>query len=153
VEEGEQSFPILGQAGDRLLVLGTISVGERVDRGFGDMAYRLSGGSDRLDTRLDTPPSIRRRHPNFHLAPREPPVLIGNSNANIQVMQPARSLTPLTGEQRVNIGLAQIENCYIGAGRRSRPVRRSPEAVSRISEPQPVREFLARDLDRGAVDA
>src|SRR5436190_20357457 len=29
----------------------------------------LSGGSDRLDTRLDTPPSINRRHPDSGLAP------------------------------------------------------------------------------------
>ena len=28
----------------------------------------LSGGSDRLDTRLDTPPSINRRHPDYRLA-------------------------------------------------------------------------------------
>src|SRR5277367_345102 len=30
----------------------------------------LSGGSGRLDTRLDTPPSIKRRHPDSHLAPQ-----------------------------------------------------------------------------------
>src|SRR5271155_5305404 len=36
-----------------------------------DMAYRsFRGGSGRLDTRLDTPPSIKRRHPDSHLAPR-----------------------------------------------------------------------------------
>src|SRR5690242_4430856 len=34
-----------------------------------DMAYRsFQGGSGRLDTRLDTPPSINRRHPNSCLA-------------------------------------------------------------------------------------
>jgi len=34
------------------------------------MAYRsFRGGSGRLDTRLDTPPSINRRHPNSCLAP------------------------------------------------------------------------------------
>src|ERR1700751_1044363 len=34
------------------------------------MAYRsFWGGSGRLDTRLDTPPSINRRHPNSCLAP------------------------------------------------------------------------------------
>src|ERR1700730_15099781 len=33
------------------------------------MAYRsFRGGSGRLDTRLDTPPSINRRHPNSGLA-------------------------------------------------------------------------------------
>jgi hypothetical protein len=35
-----------------------------------DMAYRsFRGGSGRLDTRLDTPPSINRRHPDSGLAP------------------------------------------------------------------------------------
>src|SRR3954452_2075954 len=34
-----------------------------------NMAYRsFQGGSGRLDTRLDTPPSINRRHPNSCLA-------------------------------------------------------------------------------------
>src|SRR4029077_2367796 len=33
----------------------------------------LSGGSSRLDTRLDTPPSIKRRHPDSRLAPSAPP--------------------------------------------------------------------------------
>src|SRR5258708_4726217 len=36
-----------------------------------NMAYRsFQGGSGRLDTRLDTPPSINRRHPNSCLARR-----------------------------------------------------------------------------------
>src|SRR5438270_11418301 len=35
-----------------------------------NMAYRsFQGGSGRLDTRLDTPPSINRRHPDSCLAP------------------------------------------------------------------------------------
>src|SRR5262252_3329857 len=34
VKEGEQSIPILGQAGDRLVVLGAVFVGEHVDRGL-----------------------------------------------------------------------------------------------------------------------
>src|SRR5712672_3639325 len=39
-----------------------------------NMAYRsFQGGSGRLDTRLDTPPSINRRHPNSCLAPRHHP--------------------------------------------------------------------------------
>src|ERR1700759_3924629 len=42
VEEGEQSFPVLGQAGDRLLVLGTVFLGEHVDRGLRDCAGRCS---------------------------------------------------------------------------------------------------------------
>jgi hypothetical protein len=29
----------------------------------------LSGGSGRLDTRLDTPPSMKRRHPDSRIAP------------------------------------------------------------------------------------
>src|ERR1700754_4595598 len=42
VEEGEQSVPILGQAGDRFLVLGTVFLGEHVDRGLRDCAGRCS---------------------------------------------------------------------------------------------------------------
>src|SRR5262249_8707644 len=42
VEEGEQRFPILGQAGDRLLVLGAVFVGEHVDGGLGGRAGRCS---------------------------------------------------------------------------------------------------------------
>ena len=38
VEEGEQSFPILGQTSDRLLVLGAVFVGEHVDRRLGRRA-------------------------------------------------------------------------------------------------------------------
>src|SRR5262249_45020014 len=40
VEEGEQSFPILGQAGDCLIVLGAVFVGEHVDRRLGRRAGR-----------------------------------------------------------------------------------------------------------------
>ena len=36
---------------------------------FGHGVSLLSGGSGRLDTRLDTPPSIKRRHPNSGIAP------------------------------------------------------------------------------------
>src|SRR5271169_6426221 len=42
VEEGEQRFPILGQAGDRLLVLGAVFVGEHVDGGLGGRAGRCA---------------------------------------------------------------------------------------------------------------
>ena len=38
VEEGEQSFPIFCQAGDRFLVLGAVFVGEHVDRRLGRRA-------------------------------------------------------------------------------------------------------------------
>src|SRR5258707_143804 len=39
------------------------------------MAYRsFRGGSGRLDTPLDTPPSINRRHQDSCLAPRSEPV-------------------------------------------------------------------------------
>src|ERR1700727_99819 len=34
----------------------------------------LSGGSGRLDTRLDTPPSIKRRHPDSRIAPLVRPI-------------------------------------------------------------------------------
>ena len=40
VEEGEQRFPILGQAGDRLLVLRPVFVGEHIDRRLGRCAGR-----------------------------------------------------------------------------------------------------------------
>src|SRR4051812_50160248 len=40
IEEGEQRFPILGQAGDRLVVLGAVFVGEHVDRRLGRCAGR-----------------------------------------------------------------------------------------------------------------
>src|SRR3954468_4997502 len=40
VEEGEQSFPILGQAGDRLVVPGAVLVGEHFDGRFGCRAGR-----------------------------------------------------------------------------------------------------------------
>src|SRR5204863_6222228 len=40
VEEGEQRFPILGKAGDRLLVLGTVFIGEHVDRRLRSRAGR-----------------------------------------------------------------------------------------------------------------
>ena len=40
VEEGEQRFPILRQAGDRLLVLGGVFIGEHVDRRLGRPAGR-----------------------------------------------------------------------------------------------------------------
>src|SRR5712672_3711994 len=40
VEEGEQSFPILGQAGDRLVVFGAVLVGEHIDGRLGCRAGR-----------------------------------------------------------------------------------------------------------------
>src|SRR5271168_2285371 len=40
VEEGEQSFPVLGQAGDRLVVLGAVLVGEHIDGRLGCRAGR-----------------------------------------------------------------------------------------------------------------
>src|SRR3954469_7857686 len=40
VEEGEQRLPILGQAADRLVVLGAVFVGEHVDRRLGPRAGR-----------------------------------------------------------------------------------------------------------------
>ena len=38
VEEGEQGVAVLGQARNRLVVLGVVFVGEQVDRGFGRRA-------------------------------------------------------------------------------------------------------------------
>src|SRR5215831_5535456 len=35
VEEGEQSFPVLGQAGDRLVVFGAVLVGEHINGSLG----------------------------------------------------------------------------------------------------------------------
>ena len=40
VEEGEQSFSVLGQAGDRLLISGSIFVGEHVDCRLGRRSGR-----------------------------------------------------------------------------------------------------------------
>jgi hypothetical protein len=49
VEESEQSYPVLGQAGDRLLVFGAVFVGEHVDGGLGDLgSTRLPPGDDGL---------------------------------------------------------------------------------------------------------
>src|SRR3984957_20112721 len=38
VEEGEQRFPVLGQTGDRLVVLGIVFISEHVDRCLGRRA-------------------------------------------------------------------------------------------------------------------
>src|SRR6266478_3840733 len=40
VEEGEQSFPVLGQAGDCLVVLGAVLIGEHIDGRLGCRAGR-----------------------------------------------------------------------------------------------------------------
>ena len=40
VEEGKQRFPVLGQTGDRLVVLGVVLVGEYIDRCLGRRAGR-----------------------------------------------------------------------------------------------------------------
>src|SRR5450432_778462 len=42
VEEGEQSLPVLCQAGDRLVVLGAVFVGEHVDGSLSGRAGRRS---------------------------------------------------------------------------------------------------------------
>src|SRR6187401_1596639 len=42
VEEGEQSFSVLGQACDRLLIFGAVFVGEHVDGDLGGRAGRRS---------------------------------------------------------------------------------------------------------------
>jgi hypothetical protein len=50
-------------------IIDSIRLTERDDGGISQHGVSLlSGGSGRLDTRLDTPPSIKRRHPDSRLA-------------------------------------------------------------------------------------
>src|SRR5277367_3955460 len=50
-------------------IIDSIRLTERDDGGISRHGVSLlSGGSGRLDTRLDTPPSIKRRHPDSRLA-------------------------------------------------------------------------------------
>ena len=53
VEKGEQRFPILGQAGDRLVVLGVVFVGEHVDRCFGRRAGRRAVNLAKVGLHVD----------------------------------------------------------------------------------------------------
>src|SRR5205807_2446642 len=53
------------------------------------MAYRsFRGGSGRLDTHLDTPPSINRRHPDSCLARVQPPAPSGGDREGVAVSIP-----------------------------------------------------------------
>ena len=62
----------------------------------------LSGGSGRLDTRLDTPPSINRRHPNSRLALLPAPAKRSRRSG-------------LSGLPRSQLGYASIvSHCYFG---------------------------------------
>src|ERR1700742_59281 len=53
VEEREQRFAILGEAADRLLVLGTVFVGEHVDRRLGRCAGRRAVYLAKVDLHID----------------------------------------------------------------------------------------------------
>src|SRR5260221_69699 len=53
VEEGEQRFPILRQAGDRLVVLGAVFVGEHVDRRLGRRAGRRAVNRAKVGLHID----------------------------------------------------------------------------------------------------
>src|SRR5271166_3078207 len=53
VEEGKQGFPVLSQAGDRLLVFGAVFVGEHVDGGLGGRAGRRSVNLSKVCLHID----------------------------------------------------------------------------------------------------
>jgi hypothetical protein len=54
----------------RQVIVGGLGLTERNDSDISRHGVSLlSGGSGRLDTRLDTPPSIKRRHPDSGIAP------------------------------------------------------------------------------------
>src|SRR5437588_8893910 len=53
VEEGGQSFPVLGQAGDRLVVLGAVLVGEHIDGRVGCRAGRRTVNFTKVGLHVD----------------------------------------------------------------------------------------------------
>src|SRR5271166_5108496 len=53
VEEGKQSFAVLCQAGDRLLVFGAVFVGEHVDGGLGGRTSRCSVNLSKVCLHVD----------------------------------------------------------------------------------------------------
>jgi hypothetical protein len=66
------------------------------------MAYRsFRGGSGRLDTRLDTPPSINRRHPDSGLAHNESRPHQGRWCFGKTPMQTFRDALPMTKEKMI----------------------------------------------------
>jgi hypothetical protein len=55
VEEGKQRFPVLGQTGDRLVVLGVVLVGEYIDRCLGRRAGRRGVNLANVDRAARSP--------------------------------------------------------------------------------------------------
>jgi hypothetical protein len=53
LEEGEQRFPVLGQTGDRLVVLGIVLVGEHIDRCLGRRTGRRGVNLAKVDLHVD----------------------------------------------------------------------------------------------------
>ena len=53
VEESEQRFPVLGQTGDRLVVLGGVFVGEHIDRRLGRRAGRRAINLAKVDLHVE----------------------------------------------------------------------------------------------------
>src|ERR1700735_2703678 len=53
VEEGEQRFPVLGQPGDRLVVLGIVFISEHVDRCLGRRAGWRAVNLAKVDLHVD----------------------------------------------------------------------------------------------------
>ena len=53
VEEGEQRFPVLGQTGDRLVVLGIVFISEHVDRCLGRRAGWRAVNLAKVDLHVD----------------------------------------------------------------------------------------------------
>src|SRR5207253_6988653 len=87
-----------------------------------NMAYRsFQGGSGRLDTRLDTPPSINRRHPNSCLARVLAIDALENAAQSSDLSEPAmnrifdahRLLIELRAAQKVNAGLLDSNGCVL----------------------------------------
>src|SRR6266403_6270728 len=72
------------------------------------MAYRsFRGGSGRLDTHLDTPPSINRRHPNSCLAPDRALAHVRTPGGPTSPAQPRFRLTRSSPTPRLRPSLTQ----------------------------------------------
>src|SRR5438552_12093325 len=85
-----------------------------------NMAYRsFQGGSGRLDTRLDTPPSINRRHPNSCLALFSNPIASAVL-AHFEVMQGKHGRRRKAGHLRsANLLFLSLSRAANTIGRRS----------------------------------